>query len=152
MKEIQRIRVIKNDKQISYRCSRCERFSNGLTVLHNQNINDFSFRHSPFNVCPYAKLPKILNTNKKCIRCRQKRNRTFRQHLGIMWSCETCESKTLHFITKNYVMPLTIDCNMVSLKESSIGICWQCALCRSCIISEISLHERKNVTFYCPFC
>ena len=155
MKEIQRIRVIKDDKQnISYRCSRCERFSNGRAVLHNQCVDDFSFRHSSFNACPYTTpLPKILNTNKRCIRCRQQRDETFKRHLGMVWSCETCESNTLHFVTRNYIMPLTIDCDMVSFKKKgSIGICWQCAFCTSCIVSEVSLRKRKNVTFYCPFC
>ena len=154
MKEIQRIRVIKNKKKISYRCSRCEKCSNGHMVLHSQNVDDFSFKHSPFNMCPYATtIPKILNTNRRCIRCRRRSNQTFKQQLGMAWSCETCESKTLHFVTRDYILPLTIECDMVSFKKKgSIGICWQCALCKSCIVSEVSLCERNNVTFYCPFC
>ena len=151
MKEIKRLRIVKNGNIMSYRCSRCERFTRDKIVAHCQRLDDFRFKHTPFNECPYAILPKFMNTYKRCVRCHQNYNTTFRQNLGTVWVCENCESKTLHFITKNYVLPLTVECDDFSFKNS-IGICWQCKLCRSCIISEVFLNDKQNITFYCPFC
>ena len=150
MKEIKHIKVVTNGKLIVYNCSRCQRFTKQF-VAHRQSLYDFNFKHSPFNECPYATLPKFMNTYKRCIRCHQKQNPTFRQNLGAIWTCKNCESKTLHFVTKDYVLPLMIECDEFSLKNS-IGICWQCKRCKSCIISEYFLDDKKNVTFYCPYC